>query len=281
MGATTWGVAWYPFRLMEQAGLSPALSTLAAYAVAVAAGCLLAPRALRELPGHVRDMGPIALFAGLSNVGFLFAATGTEVVRVVLLFYLAPVWTVPLAWVLLRERLDARGVWVIAIAMVGALIMLWRPELGAPLPRNGFEWIALASGFFFAVTNVLVRRAQAATAMAKGLAACIGVLVIAAPAALLLQPNVGDWPGLVAANAPWIVVMGGLLLATAIAMQHGLTVVAANRAAVILLVELIVAAIAAHVLAGEVLRTTDALGGALIVAAGLVSAVRDGGGART
>jgi drug/metabolite transporter (DMT)-like permease len=273
LGATTWGVVWYPFRLLEQAGLSSALSTLAAYVVAVAVGCVIAPRALRELPGHVRDMGPIALFAGLANVGFLIAATGTEVVRVVLLFYMAPVWTVPLAWLVLGERLNARGFWVIAIAMAGALVMLWRPELGAPLPKNGFEWIALAAGLFFAVTNVLVRRAQAASAEAKGLASCIGVLLIAIPAALLFQPQVTVWPALAFSNIVLIATVGIVLLATTIAMQHGLTVVPANRAAVILLAELIVAAIAAYLLAGEKLRLTDAIGGSLIVAGGLVSAM--------
>jgi drug/metabolite transporter (DMT)-like permease len=50
-------------------------------------------------------------------------------------------------------------------------------------------------------------------------------------------------------------------------------VVPANRAAVILLAELIVAAIAAYLLAGEKLRLTDAIGGALIVAGGLLSAM--------
>ncbi|MBL8520339.1 MAG: DMT family transporter [Betaproteobacteria bacterium] len=273
VGAVTWGVIWYPFRLLEQAGLSSSLSTLAAYVVAVIAGALVAPRALREITGQWRDMLQIALFAGLSNVGFLVAATGTEVVRVVLLFYLAPVWTVPLAWMVLKERLSARGYAVIAMAMAGALIMLWRPELGAPLPRNGFEWLALAAGVFFAATNVLVRRAQAASAEAKALAACIGVLLVAAPAALVVQPDVGAWAALVVSNGVLIAIIGGVLLAMTIAMQYGLSLVPANRAAVILLTELIVAAMAAYVLAGEKLRLTDALGGALIVAGGWVSAL--------
>ena len=43
----------------------------------------------------------------------------------------------------------------------------------------------------------------------------------------------------------------------------------ANRAAVILLFELIVAATAAHYLAGEATRTMDWIGGAMIVSAGI------------
>jgi drug/metabolite transporter (DMT)-like permease len=58
-------------------------------------------------------------------------------------------------------------------------------------------------------------------------------------------------------------------IATSVALQFGLTHVSANYAAVIMLFELIVAAIAAHYLAGEVAHAQDWLGGAMIVAAGL------------
>ena len=60
-----------------------------------------------------------------------------------------------------------------------------------------------------------------------------------------------------------------VLIATSLALQYGLTHLFANRAAVIMLFELIVAAIAAHYLAGEVTRMQDWIGGAMIVSAGL------------
>jgi drug/metabolite transporter (DMT)-like permease len=275
LGAFTWGVVWYPFRWLDGVGLSSATSTSGAYAVAVALGALCLPGAARQMWAQALPMTPIALFAGLANVGFLVAVTGTEVVRVVLLFYLAPVWTVPLAHALLGERMSGKGYAVIVVAMVGAVVMLWRPELGAPSPKNGFEWIGLGAGFCFAVTNVLVRRAQAASAEAKGLASCVGVLIVAVPATWVMQ-GPGASVAVHANLAPWaalaLVLLGIVLLTTTVAMQHGLSQVPANRAAVILLTELIVAAVAAYLLAGEALRMADAIGGALIVTAGLVTA---------
>jgi drug/metabolite transporter (DMT)-like permease len=55
-------------------------------------------------------------------------------------------------------------------------------------------------------------------------------------------------------------------------IQYGLARIPANRAIVILLFELVVAAIAAYFLAGETMRVRDWIGGAFIVAACLASA---------
>jgi drug/metabolite transporter (DMT)-like permease len=58
-------------------------------------------------------------------------------------------------------------------------------------------------------------------------------------------------------------------------MQYGLSKLTANRAAVILLFELIIAAVAAHYLAGETSRPQEWVGGAILAAAGLVAAFGD------
>jgi len=65
--------------------------------------------------------------------------------------------------------------------------------------------------------------------------------------------------------------VGFALLAMSLALQYGLTRVPANRAIVILLFELVVAAIASYLLTGERLRPQDWAGGLLIVAASLAS----------
>ena len=56
--------------------------------------------------------GPLAaigLSAGFANIGFTYAVIYGEVMRVVLLFYLAPVWTVIFARALLGEKLGTGG----------------------------------------------------------------------------------------------------------------------------------------------------------------------------
>ena len=45
LGATSWGILWYPFRVIEAGGLAAPVATLVAYAVALLIGGLLFRRA--------------------------------------------------------------------------------------------------------------------------------------------------------------------------------------------------------------------------------------------
>ena len=271
VGATSWGVLWYPFRVMQGAGLPAPLATLLAYLVSIAVGTLVFWRGWREFAPNRAWMLAIGLSAGVTNVAYLVAIMEAEVLRIVLLFYLAPLWTVPLARLILHERLTAAGYATAALAMCGAVVMLWRPELGFPAPRDFYEWLGLAAGFAFALCNVLVKGAHHVTPQAKSLAGAVGVAAVALPVALWLVPDPGTWVARAAPHSLMIVVVGVVLMSTSIALQYGLSKLAANRAAVVLLFELVVAAIAAHYLAGEVSRVQDWIGGAMIVAAGMLA----------
>lgn len=55
-------------------------------------------------------------------------------------------------------------------------------------------------------------------------------------------------------------------------VQYGVTKITATRASVLFLFELVVAAIAAYYLANEAMQLNEWMGGALIIAAGLLAA---------
>lgn len=271
-GAALWGVLWYPYRLLAAAGVDGIWSSLLTYGFALVAGIAIFPRHLRSIfPLH-----PLAVLMGIaigwSNLAYVLGVLQGEVMRVLLLFYLAPLWTVPIARVVLHERLDRRGAAVMALAFCGAMTMLWRSELGFPWPAHKAEWLGLAGGFLFSLGNVMVRRLQHMTVAAKSIVIWVGVTVAAivhlpaspTPAPLAL--------GAAWASAPLVAAIGATIIGMSLALQYGLTRMPANRAIVILLFELVVAAIAAHYLAGERLRPQDWVGGALIVAATLASA---------
>lgn len=273
LGATSWGILWYPFRVIEAAGVPSPVSTVFAYLVATALGAIVLRHTWREFPANGRWLLVIGLTAGITNVSYLVAIIQAEVLRIVLLFYLAPLWTVPLSRLILHERLTISGYAVMLLALAGAAVMLWRPELGMPAPRNIYEWLGLMAGFTFAACNVFVKAATRASPEAKSLAGSIGVFVVAVPVAIFFSPAVSAWPALVAPHGWLLVVIGITLFSTSVALQYGLSHLAANRAAVIMLFELVVAAVAAHYLAGEASRPQDWLGGAMIVAAGLLSTI--------
>ena len=275
-GASLWGVVWYPYRLLAAGGIDGLWSTLFTYGIALVAGVCAFPRQAALL----RRVPPLAILMGLSigwsNLAYVLAVLEGEVMRVLLLFYLAPLWTVPLARVILDERLDRRGFVVMAFAFAGAVAMLWRPELGFPWPSSRAEWLGVVAGFLFALGNVLVRRVQELGDASKSIVIWAGVTI----AALIHLPGspipAGRAFGMFADHFPLIGAVGLALLVMSLALQFGLSRLAANRAIVILLFELVVAAVAAHYLAGEVPRMQDWIGGGLIVAATVASAWRPG-----
>jgi drug/metabolite transporter (DMT)-like permease len=69
-----------------------------------------------------------------------------------------------------------------------------------------------------------------------------------------------------------LAVVGLIVFILSIIMQYGLTHVPANQAIVIMLFELVAAAIAAYFLADEVMTLREWAGGAMIVSASLFSA---------
>jgi drug/metabolite transporter (DMT)-like permease len=268
-GATVWGLIWYPYRLLEAAGISGALATALTYAVALVLGLVLFPGKLRG----VRVDGwlvAIALSAAGCNLGYVLGTVHGEVMRVLLLFYLAPLWTVLLARMLLSERLTRAGAVLVGLSLTGAAIMLWRPDLGAPWPVQSAEWIGLAAGFLFALSNVLIRRAHHYTIELKSMAVFVGVVVVGFGYVALAEPIAVPDVGL----GTWALVgaVGVAMLVINVVVQYGLTRITAGRAIVILLSELVVAALGSWWLAGELMTPREWFGGALIVAASLISA---------
>ena len=273
IAATSWGVIWYPYRVMQVAGLPAPIATFFSFVVAVLVAGTVFRHTWREFRQFPASLFVIGLSAGMANVAYLVAIMEAEVVRVVLLFYLAPLWTVPMARILLGERITRSGAATVIVAMTGAAVMLWRPDLGMPMPRSGYEWLGMFGGFCFALCNVLVRRENRATPEAKSVAGAIGVAMVALPVALtvVVQP-VSAWSAAFVSYWWLIAIVGVVLISSSVAMQYGLSTLSANRAAVILLFELIIAAIAAHYLAGETSRPQEWIGGTILAIAGLVAA---------
>jgi len=268
-GATVWGLIWYPYRVLAAAGVSGVVAATLTYAIALALGAAV----LRVPPGErrvSRALVLIGLSAGWCNIGFTLAVIYGDVMRVVLLFYLAPVWTVVLARVLLHERLSASGYGLMLVALTGAAVMLWDPRLGWPVPRSAAEWGGLSAGAMFALSNVLARKSAGYAIETKTLAVLAGCTLVGIACLLADVP-----PAATAAHA-WeqalpLLLLAVVLLSVNLAVQYGLTRIPANRAIAIYLFELVVTAVSAWLLADETLTRAEWCGGILIVIAGVWS----------
>ena len=270
-GATMWGLIWYPYRLLQDAGAGGVATSFITYLIPLVLALAFTWRHLKTARGHLGWLVLLALSAGWTNMAYVLAVIEGEVMRVVLLFYLAPVWTVFFARALLGERLTLWGWLIMLFSFAGALVMLWPADGGLPIPANRAEWIALSAGVSFALANVVTRKMDPVDAWAKALAVWAGVGVVAGFAAIFVAAPFA----FLASASPatfWILLGVGLCIgAMTLAVQYGLSHTLANQAILIFLFELVAAALSSWWWADETLSTREWLGAAMIVTGSLFS----------
>ena len=268
-GALVWGLIWYPYRVLLGEGISGPVGTFITYMLAMLFGAFMLPRAWRELPQAAWWAVLLVFSAGWANFGYVLAMLQGEVMRVLLLFYLAPLWTILFSYWLLGEHLNRYGYAVIALSLGGAFIMLWEPALGMPFPQNSSEWTGLSAGMAFALSNVVSRRSTNLSVETKTFSIWLGTALLTAP---LLW-----WQGGVSVQGvsgqAWLILglLGVALCACSFAVQYGVTHMPANRAMLLFLFELVVAALASYFLADEAMGLREWAGAVLIVSASLLS----------
>lgn len=276
--AFVWGVSWWPFRQLNALGLHSVWATGFAFLFSTVVISLWRPRAWAGLLSRPR-LAWLVLAAGATNVFFNWGVMIGEVVRVVLLFYLMPVWSLLLARWLLDEAITRTALARIALALAGAAIVLWRPGTGVPLPSSLADWLGLAGGVCFALVNVLVRRNRDAPDDVRALAMFVGGFAVACALAWVMsESGTIDYPP--AADATWIAGTIGLalaLLAGNFALQYGVARVAAGVTAIVMLSEVLFAAVSSMALGGETPGVRTVAGGLMILAATVLTALTQRG----
>jgi drug/metabolite transporter (DMT)-like permease len=279
VNAFVWGTSWWPMRRLHEAGLHPLWATAVVYAAAVVLIVLLRPHAVGQLL-RAPTLWVLVVAAGTTNAAFNWGVVIGDVVRVLLLFYLMPVWAVLLARVLLREPLTPHAGMRVALALAGAAVVLWPAGSGLaalPLPRTLSDWLAVLGGFAFALNNVMLRREAHRPAQARALAMFGGgALVSGAVASLLSLRDAALVPWPPAPQPGWLAVaalMVALFLAGNLALQYGAARLRAGVTAVVMLTEVLFGAVSAVLLGAGTLSAQLVAGGALILAAAVLSAL--------
>ncbi|MEO6697159.1 MAG: DMT family transporter [Gammaproteobacteria bacterium] len=269
-GATLWGVFWFPLRWLEAQGVPGLWSSLFIYLTVTVVSLPWLWQRRGELVKSPRMLLALALIAGWCNVAFILAVIEGNVVRVLLLFYLSPLWAALLGRLLLGERLSSHAWLTLAVAMTGALTMLWNAAAGWPWPQTQADWLAISAGFTFALSNVIVRKAQNISYGVKSIAVWWGGALMAG-VGLLAMPLTMPEISLPVLGVIVALACGGMMVMT-LAVQYGVTQMPVHRSAVILLFEIVAGAVSAQLLTDEIVLPSEWLGGALILAAAYFSA---------
>jgi len=268
--AVLWGIAWYPLRIAENHGLSGLWTTLIVFVAAMLIGLALFWRQLPEFRQAPLLLFVLAMMNGWLNVAFVLAVIDGNVVRVILLFYLSPVWSTLLGWWWLDEKLSGLSIVTLVVAMLGAMVMLWDPSLGFPWPQDFTDWLAITSGIAFSISNVTIRKLQGISIRTKSMAAWVGVAVVASVWILLTHHELGQVAGVVYF---WTVLIGvTMIFIVTFAVQYGVTHMPVYRSAIILLFELIAGAVSSQLLSDEVIGMVEWIGGGMIMLAAYLSA---------
>lgn len=276
--AFVWGLAWWPFQRMHQAGLHPLWATACMYAVVLLALLAWRPGIVRQLRDHP-ELWLLAVASGLNNVAFNWAVTIGDVVRVILLFYLMPAWAVLLAWRILGERPTPAALMRLALAFAGVvLVLLPQGTSAARLLHNLSlaDALALLGGFMFALTNVTLRRLHAVPGPAR-MATMFGGCMLMALATAGVGLQMGVVEPFPAIDSTWVItglVLAGLLMLGNWALQYGAARLAAGTTALVMLSEVLFASVSSALLGAASLNTQTLLGGALILLASLLAALQ-------
>lgn len=271
LGASVWGLGWIPLAYLASLGLTGMPVVLYTYGLL----CVLAIPVLlhqqRVWWPQRRALLLICLCGGWATAGLVSALSDGDVVRAMLLFYLAPVWGLLGGWLLLGERQTPLRIGALVLAMTGIALTLGvsRETFSA---MSASDWLALSAGLAFACNNLATRAADQVPLASKSVVAFVGTALLGGLYCLLMGitlPSVtpGVWGVLLLFGLFWLVAMS--------AAQYGFSHVETSRAAVLVVVELLVAVLTAAWLGERELSLREWFGGALVLTAALLAEYRE------
>ncbi len=242
------------------------------YGAALLALLTWRPCGLRALVRHPHLLA-LSAAAGLTNLGFNWGVTIGDVVRVVLLFYLMPAWSIGIAWWLLGERPTRGAIARLVLALVGVLLVLKKPGSPWPLPESLADGLALMAGFTFALTNAMLRRWRTAPGEARAVAMFGGSMVLSGAVAIVgvAHGKVATLPALSMQWIPWILALAVAFLCGNLALQYGAARLTAQATALIMLSEVVFASVSAILLGATHLSPNTLIGGSMILIAALLA----------
>ena len=285
LNALVWGLSWWPLRQLDAQGLHPLWATAAVFALATLVLLFINPQGWRHFKQHPQLWWLMAA-SGLTNIGFNWAVTTGDVVRVVLLFYLMPTWSLLLAWWLLGERPTRGALMRLGLALLGVVLVLKTPESTWPLPHDLPDALALFAGFCFALTNIWLLRLQhtpessrmlamfgggACTALTCAVLATLAGVIPASAPAFVMATREASVAQAAVTWAPYVLGLSVAFLVSNFTLQYGAARLSAHATAMVMMSEVVFASVSSVALGASTLSWRIGLGGGMIVLAALLA----------
>ncbi len=271
LGSAFWGLFWIPLRYLEQAGLPSLIAVALVLSLSGIAALLVCiyNQALIELKNPASWI--IGINMGLATVLYFYGVMTSDVIRVIFLFYLLPVWTTLAARVIYGERLGLPQVLIILSAVAGLWLLLGGDKR-IPVPTNAGDWCGLAAGICWGTGLALLKGKTWASPSVHCLCTFLSGSVIALIAYLLFTPNIDATQILALFSNPLILLVSAafsaiIVMPSMMGQVWGAGILPAPTSALLTMTEIIVATISAYLLIGTELTGTSAIGALVILIA--------------
>lgn len=272
ISAIGWGFAWLPIKSLNEMGLDNMHLIFIAF---TSGTVVLSPWLFKQYVSWKQSIGfmvLIGLAGGFANASFQTAIFYGDVIRVMILFYLLPVWSILGGWLFLKEDIDRVRLIAVIVCLLGAFVILdvWH------VSWQGINWVdglAIGAGMALAATNILFRFTQHIPLMSKVTFSFIGCTVIMGgflitSTATSPLPHNGAIPWVIAYGAIWLTLI-------TIGTQWAVTRMEAGRSAIILVMELVVAVVSVALLTSAELKIHEMIGGLMVISAALLESSRN------
>ena len=270
LGSAFWGLFWIPLRYLEQAGLPSLIAValvLSLSGIAALVVCIY-HRALTELTTPASWI--IGINMGLATVLYFYGVMTSDVIRVIFLFYLLPVWTTLAARVIYGEPIGIPQIIVIMTAIIGLWLLLGGVK-SIPMPSNAGDWCGLAAGICWGTSLALLKGKAWASPSVHCLCTFLSGALIALIAHLLFAPGTHVQSIPLFANPLTLLVATGfsaiIVMPSMMGQVWGAGILPAPTSALLTMTEIIVATISAFLLIGTELSGASAVGALVILIA--------------
>ena len=272
-----YGLYWIPLRALEDAGLNDVLPSLMFNLVPMVLILPLIAWRWRRIVNAPLNFHIIGVVVGLSIVGYTNAFLYTDVVRVLILFYLTQIWGFILARLVLGDRITPVR-WLSILLGIGGMLTIFGFDAGIPLPDNVGDWIALGAGVLWAIASLMMLMGDESPIdyalwffLWNGIAAIVVSLIFFGGGDAVL-PDTAVFIDVL----PWMIPLALVLIIPAgFAVIYGPTQLNPGIAGILFMVEIGVGTVTASILTDEPFGWRELLGVAMITAAALVEPVRD------
>ncbi len=170
--AILWGVFWIPVRGVERAGVGTVWTGVLIFGCSSLALFLPIAFRWRNLVSSGWNLQWAGVLSGSAFALYTVSLNMTDVVRVILLFYMTPLWSTLLGALFLGERITLNRTLALVLAFSGLMAILGA-GYRIPLPSNLGDWFALASGLIWSFASVRLFQGGAAMLNRKSICLCV------------------------------------------------------------------------------------------------------------